>query len=64
MAARDWFTYTDGSPVARGDTTDDSRYYLDYIRSGNDDPIDPLRTITPSGSAIVLPANSLMVLEF
>ena len=33
MAARDWFTYTDGSPVALGDTADDSRYYLDYIRS-------------------------------
>ena len=35
-----------------------------YALDGSDDPIDPLRTITPSGSAIVLPANSLMVLEF
>ncbi len=33
MAARDWFTYTDGSPVALGDTADNGRYDLDYIRA-------------------------------
>jgi hypothetical protein len=33
MAARDWFTYTDGSIVSLGDTADDGRYDLGYIRS-------------------------------
>lgn len=33
MAARDWFIYTDGSIVSLGDTADDSRYDLGYIRS-------------------------------
>ncbi len=33
MAARDWFTYTNGSTVTLGDTTDEARYDLAYIRS-------------------------------
>jgi hypothetical protein len=33
MAARDWFTFTDGSIVSLGDTADDGRYDLGYIRS-------------------------------
>ena len=32
LAARDWFTYTDGSPVTAADI-DDSRYSLSYLRS-------------------------------
>jgi hypothetical protein len=32
MAARDWFTYTDGTPVTKAMTADDSRYALSYIR--------------------------------
>src|SRR5207245_1958732 len=33
IAARDWFTYTDGAPVTLAMTADDSRYQLDYVRS-------------------------------
>ncbi|MCU7919888.1 MAG: hypothetical protein KZQ95_16240 [Candidatus Thiodiazotropha sp. (ex Epidulcina cf. delphinae)] len=32
IASRDWFTYTDGTPVIAADI-DDARYGLDYIRS-------------------------------
>ena len=33
IRARDWFTYTDGTPVTLAMTGDDSRYKLDYVRS-------------------------------
>ena len=33
IAARDWFTYTDGTPVALAATADDTRYQLSYVRS-------------------------------
>lgn len=33
IAARDWFTYTDGTPVTAAMTGDDSRYALGYVRS-------------------------------
>jgi hypothetical protein len=33
IQARDWFTYTDGSPVTMAMTGDDTRYRLDYVRS-------------------------------
>jgi hypothetical protein len=36
LASRDWFTFTDGSPVLEADI-DDSRYQLDYVRSVIDD---------------------------
>jgi hypothetical protein len=36
IAARDWFTYTDGGPVGVADTADDSRYMLAYVRSNLD----------------------------
>ena len=32
LASRDWFTYTDGTPVASGDIVD-NRYALGYVRS-------------------------------
>jgi hypothetical protein len=35
-----------------------------YAFDGTDDPIDPLRTVTPTGPRVVMPANSLMVLVF
>jgi hypothetical protein len=35
-----------------------------YAFDGTDDPIDPLRTVTPTGPKVVMPANSLMVLVF
>jgi len=35
LASRDWFTFTDGSPVVEGDISD-SRYTLDYVRSAID----------------------------
>jgi hypothetical protein len=33
IGARDWFTYTDGTPVTLAMTADDSRYRLGYVRS-------------------------------
>ena len=33
IRARDWFTYTDGTPVTLAMTGDDSRYMLGYVRS-------------------------------
>jgi hypothetical protein len=33
IAARDWFTYTGGTPVTLAMTADDHRYKLDYVRS-------------------------------
>lgn len=35
LASRDWFTFTDGSPVMEADIGD-SRYALDYVRSAID----------------------------
>ena len=33
IAARDWFTFTDGTPVTSSMTADDARYQLAYVRS-------------------------------
>jgi len=33
IGARDWFTYTDGTPVTVATTADDTRYALAYVRS-------------------------------
>jgi hypothetical protein len=33
IGARDWFAYTDGTPVTLAMTADDSRYELGYVRS-------------------------------
>lgn len=35
-----------------------------YAFDGSDDPLDPLRVITPSSPDVTMPGNALMVLEF